>query len=641
MQQELKLADVFGAGMVLQCGVAFPVGGRAPAGQEVQVALAGHTAVTRADAEGRFVARLPAMPPGGPHELVVRCGDARLVLADVLLGEVWLCSGQSNMEWPVRSANNPEQELADAELPRIRLLNLRKNAEPRPSDVVADEWVPAQAVSVADFSAVGFFFGRQLHRELGVPVGLVGASWGGTTAEAWTPREALRAEPALAHLAPSADTPDEQRQPPKPHEDTGNEGHPRGWAENEPNPETDPALWQPMNLPRRWQQDGLNHNGAVWFRRTLDLPADACPGEVFQGEATLSLGILDDFDDAYVNGTRVGGMDATCNAPWSAQRVYDVPAGLLRPGRNTVAVRVFDQWGDGGFCGPLMRLFLQTADGQKHDLSGTWHYRVERALPQRSPGGVAVRPAEPYNGMIHPLLPLPVRGVLWYQGESNAGRAWQYRTLLPAMIRAWRHAFGADVPFYVVQLANYGPRTAQPADSNWAELRDAQAHTARTVSAVHLVTAVDLGEAADIHPRDKQSVARRLCDAALATTYDKPRAWRSPQLLEATFAADAATLRFTDAAGLHLRSDPANDPGPGPFQLCGADGEWAWAECELLPEGGGDAPQVRVHSPAVPHPAAVRYAWADDPKLTLFNGQGLPVLPFRTDDFPLITRHNA
>lgn len=620
----LRLPCIYASGMVLQHAHPIPLRGWATPGATVASEVNGqHAGRTVARADGSFTLTLPPLTVGGPYTLTLTAGDESLTLHDILAGEVWLCSGQSNMEWPVEQARSPEAELADATFPQIRLFQVprQQSAAPETDLIQPAHWTPAQPDSVRGFSAVGFFFGRKLHQTLGLPVGLIHSSWGGTTAEAWTPLTALDAEPSLASLATAARSLSSRQAPPGPHEEPPNTGHHAGWADPDPAPE-DAAHWQPMPLPQVWQAAGLAHNGTVWFRYQFDLSA-----ENLGHDAELSLGVIDDIDTTYLNGHQVGRTGTETPGFWAAKRRYSIPANLLREGRNVLAVRVFDQWGNGGLCGPASDMKLALGN-REIPLAGIWHYRVETALPMRSPaGGSNLGPTELYNAMLHPIMPFPIAGALWYQGESNADRGRQYRTLLPAMIRAWRDAFSENFPFHIVQLAAFHPPPAHPGDSNWAELREAQHLATRALPNVHLISAIDVGEADDIHPRDKQTVASRLADAALATSYRKPFAWQHPEFVRAAFLPDGRVrITLAHAQGLHARAEPISG-----FQIAGVDRQWRWASASL------DGQDVIVSHPEVPAPLAVRYAWHENPPLSLFNARNLPLLPFRTDDWQALS----
>lgn len=627
----LRLACIYSSGMVVQRGMPILLRGWLSAGRWLTVFVDDReTARTTAGADGRFLVTLPPFhEPGGPHRIRLCSDTDSLTLEDVLVGEVWLCSGQSNMEWPVEAARAPESELADCEFPDIRLFHVPQQQASTPQDQLQTSaaWSRATAATVRRFSAVGFFFGRHLRRTLGVPVGLILSSWGGTTAESWTPLTALESHPRLIPLADRARA-TSLPEPPAPHPEPPNIGHAAGWAE--PVLSGDAADgWTTIQLPRTWQSAGLQHNGTVWFRRTVDLTADelAC---LAVPAVRLTLGTIDDMDVTYVNGVEVGRTGADTPGFWMFRRSYDVPVEHLKPGPNVVAVRVFDQWGEGGILGPADEMKLIVGDRQIA-LAGPWSCRVETELPQRWPAaGMAIPPAALYNAMIHPLVPFALAGALWYQGESNTDRAEQYRHLLPAMIGAWRQHFGCNFPFFIVQLASFQPPPVVPGESHWAELRDAQDHVARTTPHTYLVSAIDVGEADDIHPRDKQTVARRLADSALATVYARDIRWQHPRFVRAAFLPDGRVGLFLEHAyGLHSRCEPVSG-----FQLAGDDHIWYWAQATL---GGPDGADVTVSCPAVPAPKAVRYGWHENPPLSLYNDRNLPLLPFRTDDWPYVT----
>jgi sialate O-acetylesterase len=476
-----------------------------------------------------------------------------------------------------------------------------------------------------------------------VKVGLIHSSWGGTPAEAWTSREALQAEPSLRPMVADFDAalrdPDAQKafaaklqawENSNYHQDAGNEGFAKGWAK----PDLDTRDWGSLALPQPWEKAGLAIDGAVWFRRMVEVPA-AWAGR----DLRLSLGALDDFDTTYFNGEEVGRTGQETPGYWSVPRRYTVPGRIVTGGPAVVTVRVFDHYGNGGFAGVAPEMTLAPADGSGPTiaLAGAWSYRVERALEPAHPD-FATQPRYPspdnpnsptvlYGAMITPLTPYAIRGVIWYQGESNAGSAFQYRTLFPTMIRDWRRAWGRGAfPFYFVQLANYMQRKAEPGESEWAELREAQA-MALALPRTGMAVAIDIGEADDIHPRNKTDVGLRLARWALADTHGQPVVKSGP--LYDSFAVERSAIRvlFRHAGGL-ATSDGAAPKG---FAIAGADRKWRWAETRI------DGQTVVASSPEVKEPVAVRYAWADNPEATLRNRQGLPASPFRTDDWPGIT----
>jgi sialate O-acetylesterase len=623
------LHAMFTDNMVLQRGVAAPVWGWTEPGRRVTVALNGIRVQAVADDSGRWTARLGPLPAGGPYTMIVT-GPRSATLSNVMVGDVWLCSGQSNMQMALAKVSNGPAEVARADYPQIRLFTVPMRTAFEPEATSEGRWLVCspRSVSATEFSAVAYFFGQKLHAELKVPIGLINASWSGTVAEAWASAEALKTiadfradvaevEQAVADRKRGLDDFEVRREAWWRRNDPGSAALP-GWAD----PALDDSGWKTMNLPGYWEEAGLpGFDGIVWFRKELNLPGD-WPGK----DLVLHLGPIDDADTTWVNGTRVGGKDA-----WGTARVYKVPHGLLRAGRNVVAVRVHDKAGPGGFSGSSEQLKLEPAGGSQGrtiSLAGAWRYRAStpRAgltpLPRRLDDDPNVATVL-FNGMIAPLIPYAIKGAIWYQGESNVGRALQYRTLLPTLIRDWRSRFGSgEFPFLIVQLANFLPTRPEPGESAWAELREAQWLTTKAVPRTALAVAIDLGETGDIHPRNKQEVGRRLALGALAVAYGRPVEFSGPTFRALRVEGNTARLSFGHlGGGLVAR-------GGGPLQgfaVAGADKQFVWAEAVI------DGDEVVVSSPRVARPAAVRYAWADNPVCNLANKAGLPAVPFRTD----------
>jgi sialate O-acetylesterase len=615
---------LFGDHMVLQRDVAAPVWGWTEPGGEVRVSLDGKTATARADQSGRWQVKLGPFSAGGPHTLRIE-GPETIVIQDVLIGDVWICSGQSNMEWGMWGVNNSPQEIAAADHPKLRLFTVPKRIATRPEEVPGGQWAVCSPQTVGGFSAVGYFFGRDLQEALDIPIGLIHTSWGGTVAEAWTSAEALETmedfKPAVAQFRQSAAAIESGN-------DKYEEQLAQWWRENDPgsaagktwaDPALDAANWKTMKLPAGWEQAGLaDFDGVVWFRTELDLPASAAGKD-----ATLSLGPIDDIDTTWVNGVQVGSMTV-----WNQPRVYKVPGTALKAGRNVVAVRVLDTGGGGGLFGQADQLKLEPNGGQPISLAGTWRYKVgvplasTKPAPQQLDNNPNVTTVL-YNGMIAPLVPFAIKGAIWYQGESNAGRSAQYRTLLPTMIRDWRARFGVgDFTFLVVQLANFMGVQQQPVEAGWAELREAQLLTALNDPNCELAVAIDIGEANDIHPKNKQDVGARLALAARGIGYGQPIEYSGPVFKSMEVAGGKARLRFEHTGcGLVAR-------GGGPlkgFAIAGPDKRFVFADAKI------DGDTVIVSSPDVAQPVAVRYGWANNPICNLGNKAGLPASPFRTD----------
>ena len=637
----VRLPALVGSHMVLQRDRPVPVWGWAAPGEAVSVTFQGKSCpATAPDATGRWQATLPPTPAGGPYELTVK-GQNIITLSDVLVGDVWLASGQSNMQFKVKDPNpggyqptqNADQEIAAANWPRIRFFTVQQAVAYRPqADAAGTGWQVCSPATVAGFSAVAYFFSRDLYQKYQVPMGVVVSSWGGTPAEAWVSAEGLRNFPEFApRLADFAQRttslPDDQRAYETQQRelldhirryDKGYLPNGQTWAA----PDLDARAWPTMALPGIWEtQPGLaTYDGIVWFRKEVDLPASLAGQPL-----TLLLGKIDDADSTYVNGVKVGSGSGYQNL-----RSYTVPAGLARAGRNVIAVRVVDTGGGGGIAGEPAELALSGA-GQTLPLAGPWQYQVgldpkDQPVPP-APGGAQNAPSTLYNAIVAPLQPIALKGVIWYQGESNADRAAQYRTLFPALITDWRQHFGADLPFLFVQLANFQAALPQPAESDWAELREAQAGALK-LPRTGMVTAIDIGNPADIHPHNKQEVGRRLALAARHVAYgDNQLTDSGPTYAGMTVAGAAVRLKFTDlGGGLSVKG-----PALHGFAVAGTDRKFHWATARVVGR------EVVVQSAAVPHPVAVRYDWASNPDGTLYNRAGLPAPPFRTDTWPGIT----
>ncbi len=622
-----KPATIFSDHMVLQQGVPIPVWGWDAPGQMVRVTLGRQTATACAATDGRWQVRLDPVAAGGPWVLLID-GSCSATFADVMVGEVWICSGQSNMRWSVSQSRNAREEMGGATDPGLRLFKVPNwSARTIQNDLAAAQWEVCSPQTVMDFSAVAYFFGRELRRKLGVPVGLLQCCVGGTPAESWMSPASLALEPAAAGMRTD---PDElqiawdagMKSIQEQTRDSANTGWPRGWADL-PTPAGD---WQEMQLPTLWQQAGVKFNGILWFRKEVDVPS-AWAGH----DLALGIGACDKSDVTYFNNVQVGSVTMQEREDaWSLVRTYRVPAKLVRPGRNVIAVRVHSDMFAGGMTGPVeaMHLTCPAVQGAAPiPLGGLWRYAVEanygpvEVPPQ--PGGW-YWPSSCYCGMVAPLIPYGARGAIWYQGEANVGRAVQYRDLFQALIRDWRQQWGQDhFAFLFVQLANYLAIREGPASSPWAELREAQA-AALALPETGMAVAIDVGEANDIHPTNKQDVGHRLACAALAKVYQVPEMPASgPLFARAQASGSSMHIVFTHThGGLLARGGRLTG-----FSLAGADRRFVWAEAQI------DGDSVIVSSPTVPAPVAVRYAWADNPVCNLYNGANLPTAPFRTDNW--------
>lgn len=638
----MQVSTVFQDHMVLQRERPVPVWGMADPGTRVEVKVARKKAEAVAGPDGRWRAWLPAIKAGGPFEMQVRAGREKALFHDVWVGEVWLASGQSNMEMTVDAAANAQEEVASAHHPGIRMLKVENVALTRRQESLGatSTWRVCGPDTVGGFSAAGYYFARALHQKLGVAVGIINSSWGGTVAEAWTSRQGLQGDPTLRgyvdrldrFLGPDGDVERaavkklveawEQSIP----KDQGNSGLTLGWAR----PETADADWNSMTLPTGWQAAGHDFSGVFWFRREIAIPA-AWAGK----DLSLHVGACDKRDYTYFNGEFLGslGMEDRADA-WCTPRVYTVPGRLVNAGRCVIAVRVFSNIFQGGMIGPAVEMWAGPAGAalsERIELAGEWKYRVEQnfgkvtaAPPAQSYGdGNPNTPTVLFNGMIAPVVPYALRGFIWYQGESNADRSAEYRTLFPAMIRDWRREWGRqDLAFHFVQLANYMAVRETPEESDWAQLREAQRLTLGVVPGTGMAVIVDIGEAGDIHPKNKQDVGRRLAACALAQDYGKAGVTGSSPVPKAIWREGAkVNVKFDfAAAGLVVKGTSLSG-----FAVAGADRIFVWATaCVAGPD------LVTLESKAVPEPQWVRYGWADNPVCNLYGGTGLPASPFES-----------
>lgn len=619
----LRLSRLVGDGMVIQRGEPVPIWGWAETGTRVTLDFGGQSYSATTAADGRWTVTLPPQQAGGPHSMTIEGGGERFEIADALVGDVWLCSGQSNMEWPVSRALSFDSEGPAATDRSIRHFTVPRSNSIRPEEELAGgEWVVTSPDTVGDFTAVGFFFARELRRHVDVPVGLLHTSWGGSRIEPWMSAAALGYESDEA----AARTAEEMQQAEEaylveqvrgqlgelPSEDVGMDGDRALWAD----PVLDDAGWDEMDLPGRWEEAGFpGLDGVVWFRRHVTLTAEDAAAE-----GSLSLGMIDDSDVAWVNGRRVGGLEMS----YDVSRVYPLPAGTLHAGDNVIAVRVEDTGLGGGVYGPPENLYLD-AGGERHPLSGDWRFRVGRFVYDPDSNANQL-PTLLYNRMIHPLLDYPIRGALWYQGESNTGPedAHEYRRHFAALIEDWRQRWGVgDFPFLFVQLANFMAPVDEPGDSLWAMLRESQS-MALGLPATAQAVIIDVGDADDVHPRNKQAVGLRLSLAARQLAYGEELVWSGPVYRGHEIRGGEVVLDFDHVGGgLEARGGELRE-----FAVAGPDRRFVWADARI------EGDRIAVRSDAVSEPVAVRYAWSDNPEdANLYNVEGLPASPFRTDDW--------
>jgi sialate O-acetylesterase len=624
------VSTVFGDRMVLQRGKPNPIWGWTTPGNVVHIEIAGRRATAVAGGDGRWEAMIDPPSPGGPYTLSVT-GTQSVDLHEILVGDVWLCGGQSNMALGLLFARNGAEEVKAADHPEIRVFRVDQFSSYSRTAVPKGEWQicsPSTAGTggFGGISAVAYYFALRLQQSIHVPIGLVQDCVGGTPAETWMSPETLAGMKDFSEAIKEMERLRAQGGPEYGNYimhwydqfDAGSKGD--AWAA----PYFDDSSWKNVDLKGGFQGLGVPDTPSVcWFRKVVTLP-DPLPA----GKATIFLGVVEKMDTTYINGKWVGASSWVENP-----RIYRIEDGVLRPGRNLLTIRVFKVKPDGGFMSKPDTLRLELGDKTSIPLADGWKaaVSVDARPPHPMPLGFENYPTMPtvlYQGMIEPIAPLAITGAIWYQGEANSARAHQYRTLLPAMIGDWRKLFGqGDFPFYIVSLPAFMHRRDQPGDDEWAELREAQAMTARSVRNSGLAVSIDTGDPDNIHPKDKKVVGERLALCALAGTYGEKILSSGPTFVSAETIAGSMRLHFSNIdGGLVARGGKAEE-----FSIAGADRKWFWADARI------DGDSIVVSSSSVPEPKAVRYAWQSNPAATLFNGAGLPAVPFRSDNWPEMT----
>ncbi len=625
LQAEVKLPHIFSDNMMLQRDKTSKVWGWADKNEKIKVAIWGQTKSTKADKSGYWYVNLDPIAYGGPYQMKIEGAKNSITLSNILVGDIWLCSGQSNMEMPVNGGwgkvYNSEKEVKEANYPSIRVFNVVKAMSMTPNADFDGKWQVCSPETAGDFSAVAYFFARKLNQELNIPIGIINSSWGGTDIETWISGDSFGKLPNNF----------KERYP-----DTKNVDLTKFAQENATKKQSyltalanDPGIkgewfkpsttnatpWKKMQVPQEWGQTELaSIDGIVWFRYNVTLPQS-----VVGKTATIHLGLVDDDDVSWINGLKVG-ETVGCGIP----RIYDIKKDVLKSGTNTITVKIVDTGGGGGLMGIPADLYIEV-DGTKYPLAGEWDYKPsvtnkEFDYVDFSPNSF---PTLLYNAMINPITSLSIKGAIWYQGENNANAAYNYRTLFPTLINDWRAKWGSEFPFYWVQLANFMAKDIQPEKSTWAELREAQNMTLSLPKTGQAVI-TDIGDAFDIHPRNKQDVGLRLALIALNKDYGKQDIiYSGPTFKRMEMSGNKAIVYFDNIGkGLSVKNKYGYIEG---FAIAGADNKFVWAKASL------DGDKVIIENSTIANPVAVRYSWSNNPDVNLFNSEGLPAVPFRTD----------
>ena len=631
----VKLPRLFSDNMVLQRGKPIPIWGWAAAKEKITVQLKGQTKTTITGADGKWKIYLDPIAAGGPYKLKVK-GTNIINFKNILIGDVWVCSGQSNMEMTIAGwgqINNYEEEIAAANYPMIRHFEVPRTVAASPQeDISAGEWKICNPDNAGSFTAAGYFFAREIFKETGVPIGLLNCSWGGTQVESWISREAfensvefksmIAAMPTidLENLAKSKMKLLKERVAKIQGEGEQTDAIIAGWKDVS----FDDSHWPVMQAPMLWEQQSLrDFDGIVWYRKSITVSVTD-----IGKEAILELAMIDDADDTYVNGIKVGKTNS-----YNLKRKYIIPAGILKEGKNVIVIKVLDTGGGGGIWGDAADVKLTIAE-KAISLAGDWKYQVAVIS---SAVAVAIGPnSYPIllsNSMIHPLISFAIKGVIWYQGEANTGRSYQYRKAFPLMIKDWRKNWGlGDFPFYFVQLASFNANNGNSQNgSGWAELREAQAMTLSLPNTGMAVT-TDIGDAKDIHPKNKQDVGKRLAAIALNKDYLIKKEYSGPVYQYMKKSGNKIILTFTHAgSGLFAKN---NNAFLGGFEIASADKKF-YPATAIIKNG-----RVEVNRAGLNAPVAVRFGWADvTDENNLYNREGLPAVPFRTDKWKGLTEN--
>ncbi len=627
---DIRLPGIIADNMILQRNISNKIWGWADSGEKITVLFKNQSYTTTTDASGKWLVKIKPSESGGPFNMQVK-GKNSITINNILIGDVWICSGQSNMEWRMKWLGDKyKTEMETANNPNIRLIDIadKYNVQVREDAKINKNWAGVNPENLPEFSAVAYFFAKNLYEKYKVPIGLISSEWGGTVAEAWISYEGLSEFPnyiSAINKLKNFTNDDIIKQAQDKYliwknaiveKDKIN----KDWI----NPDYNTKDWQKMNLPGLWETYGLKIDGIVIFRKEFNLKQSDLKNTI-----TLTIPGIDDIDTTFINGIQVGNTSG-----YSEERKYIINPKILKPGSNTIIIKVWDTGGGGGIHGNEKKFNITTAS-ETIPLAGEWKYKVSVSDKDVPPNptvsnGFPNQPTVLYNSMIKPLINYGIKGAIWYQGESNAGKAYEYRKLFPSLIKDWRKNWDiGDFPFLYVQLANFKNVVNHPTESEWAELREAQSMTLSLPKTGQAVI-IDIGDANNIHPQNKADVGKRLALNAMKIAYNENNIiFSGPTYKSLNVIGNKIKLSF-DNIGSGLAAMGAELKY---FEIAGNDKKFVWAQAKI------ENNDIIVWSDQIINPVAVRYAWADNPDgCNLYNKEGLPASPFRTDNWDGITK---
>lgn len=623
---QIIMPAIFTDNMVLQRDVSIPVWGWAKSGEKIEIRFNKQVKVTRADKTGKWMVKLDAESAGGPYEMTVM-GKTSNILKNVMVGEVWLCSGQSNMEYPLSGVLNSKKEIATANYPNIRQIKIQHRINSLPvNDVVTKGWIVSDSSTVSHFSAVAYFFARTVHESTNIPIGIIDDTWSGSNIETWISREGFESSDefkemiakmprmnldSITNMMVNSNTVRIE----KLQKNLLAKLNPKDLHK----PDFDDSRWPTLYLPKLWEEQSIGDlDGVVWLRKTITLTAPDV-----NKNASLELSTIDDNDVTYVNGVKVGEIEG-----WDTPRIYTISPGILVEGKNVISIRIVDNGGGGGVYGDSTKVKLTLGD-TKISLAGMWKWQVESIMK----GGIENSlPSLCYNAMINPLVNYAIRGILWYQGESNASRAYQYRKALSLLITDWRQKWNnPTMPFYFVQMPTFTTFGNSNEGCGWAELRESQAFALSLPNTAMVVT-TDVGTPNDIHPANKLPVGKRLAAAALNNIYGKTCVFRGPTFKSMEVNGNEVTVSFDNiGSGLYTPDKYGYVRG---FEIAGADSVFYYAKASIKND------KIILQCDSVKNPIAIHFSWIGDAsESNLFNKEGFPAEPFRTDQWKTVTKN--